>query len=333
VCAGFGVVLVVLFLFESKGHFKIRNIFWLLATVLFAVLMIYGFKVLVGTTQVPSGTVSFFVGWAPVSNCKLLMAAYSICLATLIYILIHEIFFKKDSPGPWLNRYYIPLIGFVMTTMWFAMYLNLSVMGPRYKLLLAPFLLMSCVFAGNYLIREKRIVHVLLVFAIFLSCLGSYGLFHPDKVQSHTYSFNELERSLEYRNESKMQQILAKTMEEEYASYHIGAPFVLAQMLTLPELGYVTKPLDVTVYGMSLYYGGIKNFSGLDQMPVQKSIWIGFTKKEFANKAPFPIDPQYDRVVREVIWGDKEAVLFQGGFAIERMRRIFEHVRSQKLGK
>jgi hypothetical protein len=222
-------------------------------------------------------------------------------------------------------------MGLIFTTMWFAMYLNLSVMGPRYKLLLAPFLILSCVFVFTYFVKSKKIVHSILVMAILLSCLGAYGLFHPTKVQSHTYSFNELERSLEYRNDLKLDQILVKTMEEEYADYHIGAPFVVAQILSLPELGYVTKPLDVTVYGMSLYYGGIKNFAGLEQMPVRESIWIGFKKNEFVHNLPFPIDPQYDKIIREVVWGDKEVVLFQGGIAIERMRRVFEYIRSKSL--
>src|SRR3989338_9656377 len=110
-------------------------------------------------------------------------------------------------------------------------------------------------------------------------------------------------------------------MEENYSGYAIVAPFQTAQLLAIPQLGYVSKPFDVTIYGMRATLG-LKPFTGLKDLDLRKTIFIGYPdQKNEKVDIPFPIDPQ-DRILKRLESGHLEADIFQGGFAIEKMRLI-----------
>ena len=135
-----------------------------------------------------------------------------------------------------------------------------------------------------------------------------------------------LERSLEYRNDLKLNRRLARLLEEKYKGYTIGAPFIVAQMLAFPELGYVQSPLDVVVYGMPITYGNIKKFDGLKKMDIMKTIWVGMSADFFSNgDFTYPIN-RYDKVIENLMFGDNKVVLFMGGVAIEQKRYIIQQL-------
>jgi len=118
----------------------------------------------------------------------------------------------------------------------------------------------------------------------------------------------------------KLHMEMAKELEANFPGFTVGAPHVTVQMLAFPEYGYVKKPLNMLVYGMGTTWGGIKNYTGLQNLDITRTIWIGF-KSDLPDRIVYPIDPK-DRIVKEIIVGDKKATLFMGGIAIEKMYRI-----------
>jgi len=196
-------------------------------------------------------------------------------------------------------------------------------MAYRYELLLLPFLAFCILFSLDAVINSRKILSWILLFVIFLGSVGSYGLFHFKKYKSTIYSYHKFERSLEYRNDLKMHMMLAEEIEDKYAGFAVGAPFVIAQKLALKNLGYVKKPLDVVIYGMGCTYGGIRSFPGLRKMNISKTVWVGFRDNHITDKFDYPIDKK-DKVLKKIIYGDNKITLFMGGFAIEKMRMLVE---------
>jgi len=150
-----------------------------------------------------------------------------------------------------------------------------------------------------------------------IASIGSYGILYPE---IDGYNHVLLERSLEYRNDIRLGMRTAKVLEKEYSQFTVAAPFIIAQSLALPELGYVEKDLDVMIYGMPCKYGNIKNFEGLSRINVRRTVWVG-VESTLPAKFEYPVGEK-DRVVEVITQGDQEAKLFFGGFAIEKVRRM-----------
>ena len=112
--------------------------------------------------------------------------------------------------------------------------------------------------------------------------------------------------------------------------YTIAAPFLVAHSLALPELGYVTKKLDVMIYGFPCTYGGIKPFRGLEHVDIRRTIWVGLKQDlpDFMQIKDYPVSP-YDKVVEKIVVGRRQATLFMGGVAVEKMRLISRAVLKQ----
>lgn len=210
------------------------------------------------------------------------------------------------------------LLMFLTAGLWFLMFINFLTLAYRYQLLFLPFLVFCFGFALLLLIRNEKIIKWVLVFLVMFSFLCSHGLMYGNKRFVDCFP-THLERSLEYRNYLQLERILAKKVENRFSDWAIIAPFQTAQLLALPKLGYVTKPLDVTVYSMRATLG-LKPYTGYKDLNLLKTLWIGFPHHGFEGiKFPYPIDPQ-DRIIEEIRVGHVEAVLFMGGIAIERMR-------------
>ena len=57
---------------------------------------------------------------------------------------------------------------------------------------------------------------------------------------------------------------------------------------------------------------------------LHNTVWIGFKRDSLQHlSVEYPVDPR-DKILMTIERGDKEGILFMGGFAIERMRIIFE---------
>ncbi|HOW36521.1 MAG TPA: hypothetical protein PL155_08930 [Candidatus Omnitrophota bacterium] len=207
---------------------------------------------------------------------------------------------------------------FLMTGLWFMLFTNFLTLTYRYQLLFLPFLIFCIGFYFFTIIRNEKVFRGILVFLIMFSFVCSHGLMYGNKRFTDCFP-THLERSLEYRNYLKLEQILAKKVESRFSGWAIVAPFQTAQLLFLPKLGYVTKPLDVTVYSMRATLG-LKPYTGYADLNILRTIWIGFPHHGFHGiKFPYPIDPN-DRIVDKIRVGHIEAVLFMGGTAIEKMR-------------
>ncbi len=318
-CAAVFFASLILFFFDKDRNNKIYNIVCGVIVLILGAFKLYLLKTYVNPVQTTDRTIRLFIGWIPLQGSRFILFIYFLAFVSLAVTFIIELFSKEKKKESFFLRHYSVAISFIFATAWIGLYLNLSVMGPRYKLITAPFILLCGLFSVKLFIRNDKAIRGLLIIAIFLACLGSYGLYYPEKIVSDTYSFNNLERSLEYRNDLKLDRLLAETIENEYSSYTIGAPFVLAQILAMPELGYVKAPKDVVIYGMSVFYGNIKNFEGLQSMNLPMTIWIGFANRPNNYGIDFPVDPRYDKVIKNLEVGNKMLCLFQGGAGIHQM--------------
>ncbi len=232
-------------------------------------------------------------------------------------------FYPKGTRGALVSilveKYYPQCVVFVCAGMWFILFLNYTEVSPRYKLALAPYLILCLVFAVLSIPRLKRIMPFILMAGVSMTALGSYGFYHHPVIPNyHIFS----ERSLEYRNDLKLNRRLVKMIEDEYSTMTIGAPFLIAQILAIPQLGYVKEPLRVMAYGMPIKYGGIKNFEGLKKEDILETLWVGVAA-QFEKRGVFqyPVHEK-DRVIKELAVGENRVTLFMGGFAIEQKRAI-----------
>jgi hypothetical protein len=164
----------------------------------------------------------------------------------------------------------------------------------------------------------------ILVAALIVALFSSYGYFYGGPVHGNYHVI--LERSLEYRNDLKLNQHVAKIIEDKYAGYKVVAPFIIAQLLALPELGYVQKNLDVIIYGFQCQYGGIETYPGLVRLNTGKIIYVA---TQVGRDTPAFLDPIHpkDKIIREVQYGNKKSWLFMGGVGIESVFRAVQIMR------
>ncbi len=334
-CAAVFIAALLKFLSGDSLRKNLRCLFWPLLVVIIAFVKSYARAVIV-KEQKSFNMISFLCGWQNIWP----SVWFYIFLFSLIIIL--AAFLIENFPSPWwgglgrgkrifrllIDDYRALTIMTLFALLWFLLYLNFLTMAYRYELLLMPFLLFSSTFALS-LIMRNRLSPILMVF-IFTALVSSYGLMYakPHGVTADNRKETEptnLERSLEYRNFIKMEMALAQEIEKNYSAYAIVAPFQTAQILGIPELGYVSKKLDVTVYGMRETLG-LKPFTGLKDLPLAKTIFIGYPEQKIPKiQVPYPIDPE-DRIVKKIEKGHLDVYLFQGGIAIERMRLLVETV-------
>ena len=303
----FGVSLY-LFFRDQEHKFRKATLLWGLCALLFVVLKylaVYLFFSEGGKIVM----VGLFKGWPSI---RIFVITYLYALSILLFagLLIKEK--VSDRSASLCERFYIPIIMFLCAGGWFALFLQSYSVSPRYQLLAYPFVVFCALFGVFSLIKKEKVVKWSLIVGVAVSFICSYGLLHSPV----NYSYHVLlERSLEYRIDLTMYRKVAETIEDQFSQWTVAAPFLYAQILALPELGYVTKKLDVTIYGMPCTYGGIKNFKGIQYLNLRRTIWIG---KE-SELPDYPIGPQ-DKVIKEIIFGDMRARLFLGGVAIEKWR-------------
>jgi len=243
----------------------------------------------------------------------------------LVYggFVVVDIIRKKDQQN-FVNRHYLAIITFISATLWFAIFLNYNDVNPRYKLELAPFLVLGIMMAFLKMPKAEKIAPWILMIALGISSSAAFGRLHP-RLGANYHVLSQ--RSLEYRNNVRLDMKLANFIESKFKGYTVGAPFIMAQMLAFPELGYVSSPLDVMTYGMPLKYGNFKNFNGLKNLNIRKTVWVGVAA-EYFQKGDFtyPVHKR-DQVVKDFILGDNKAVVFVGGFSIEQRFQMINQIK------
>jgi hypothetical protein len=217
---------------------------------------------------------------------------------------------------------------FITAGAWFGFFVNHMAVSPRYQLLLTPFSLFSIFYGFQFLVKSSSVIKKLLWVVIAFSFLCSYGLLYPP-VSGNNHVL--MERSLGYRNDIKLYLQVAREVEDKFNSLTIGAPFIMAQALAMEELGYVHKGMDVMVYGMICQYGGIKNFHGLKEVNIGRTVWIGLLSDLPVN-IEYPVSSQ-DKVIAQIYQGNRRATLFLGGVAIEDLRLKMEILQKKNFFK
>jgi hypothetical protein len=311
-CGAIFITCLGLFFFSKDFQNKPKLLFYGILALLMAFLQVFLRSKFVHTVDMHHNSVKFLCGLPHFMGNQYLTHFFFFSLVGIAIV-----FWKEKLNLPlFFNKHYIAIVMFIQSVCWFLLHLNVSVMGPRYKLTLAPFLLFGVVFAYIVIFKNKTLIKISLVIAIIISFFSVYGFLEKDRVDSHYYAYGPLERSLEYRNDMKLHMKLVKEFKTNFPGFTIGAPHVTAQMLAFPEYGYVKEPLNVLMYGMNITFGGIKNFNGLQELDLRKTIWIGFRETD-PLQFDYPIDAQ-DKIIKVVNVGDKKATLFMGGIALQK---------------
>ena len=269
---------------------------------------------------------AFMSGWAAITSThifKLFILCFAVCVA------VFALRCKGRQPldvlkGLW-KKYYSAILMFLAAFNWLLLFLNMAGLSPRYKIMLCGLLVFCLAFAVSLVLRSKQWMNSILWFALGMSLLSSYGLLENRTTDSHYYEYLLLDRSLEYRNDLKMYQKVAQELENKFSGFTVGAPYIMAQKLGLPELGYVHKPLKVISYAATVEFEDIHTFTILEDIDALHTVWVGFKGKINSGVAEmipdFPIDPAMDLVLERAGWGGRYATLFMGGYAIDRYQK------------
>ena len=290
-----------------------------------AILKIY-LSFLVTYFHTPANVTHFFSGW------KSLKQGFTLWLYISSMAILGGQFVRRrltqSKSGTVAESQSVVVSSMLITAgLWFLFFLNFFAVSPRYSLFLYPFLIFCVIFALTSVIKVRGVLEGGLIAGSLFSFLCSYGLVYKPIGNSN---YVVLERSLEYRNDLKLNQRVVRELEEKFTRWTIGAPFLLAQMLKFKELGYVHRDLDVMIYGHNCTYGDMKTFLGLKDIDVKRTLWVA-QESPLPKEIVYPIDER-DKIVKQMEWGNKKVTLFLGGVAIERMRIGFNILqRQQKL--
>lgn len=269
-------------------------------------------KYILKDQHVSAGMVNFLTGWPSLKVFFISrLYVWSLFLISAGFILGR--FFRKNI----LPQKYDLLIMLTFGVMWFLLFLNFYAVSPRYRVGLYPFLIYTVFYAAAIYVRPPVLRILGLTGVIIAALFYSYGRFEPPMTENDHV---QLERSLEYRNDLKLNQLVVKTLEDKYDDYLVGAPFTIAQLSGIPGLGYAQKKLEVMIYGFHCSYGGIKNYPGMDNLNMARTVYVGVKTAPISENFAYPIGPR-DQVVQEIEYGNKKAWLFMGGVAIEMLYR------------
>jgi len=136
---------------------------------------------------------------------------------------------------------------------------------PRYT---AFVIFPMCAFLAISLPGRISIAGALVFIALGLANIN--GTFFPKLPPMVSRSGEFLERSREYVSDIREQQVFCAALETEFRHAAIVAYWPLVQILTIPEMGYVTKPFEnVYAAGRVPKYAPVRKFISVSAMPPQ----------------------------------------------------------------
>ena len=325
---------ILLFFIDRNNAHRLKHLFWGIFTFLIAAGLGIVRNRIVGK-QIEYNKLEFLIGWTKIKGIPEFWMMYVLILILLLAALI---WVRKQGSndrtiGHVIQTHFPVIILLSSAVIWFLFYINFSVMIARYTLILIPSLLFLLIYSIQIFIKDSKTLKILLTILILISGLFSYSLFIPKMDSNSSYRVNLLERSLEYRNDLKLHMMLAKEIEDNYSDQTICAVLFLAQALDFREVGYVTKPLDIMVYGMPGTHEGMREFPGIRKIDIDRTIWIGDHHDQIVPEIEYPISKERDIIIKEIPYGKNTFVLFKGGFAVEKMRLIFQLYRRDLLRK
>lgn len=184
---------------------------------------------------------------------------------------------------------------------WFTLfYMNIIIILPRYFLLCLPVLLYGLIsLAVRYLKRPWLIRSALLILAtVFLYNL--HGRFYTPYVGNDGFI---LERSLEYVDDMRLNMKLSRHLETNYADATIVTSWPYIQMLVLPELGYVDRPLNAITMDGPLIYGPFETAA-----VTKDTVWV-YGPNCFSGM--YGYYPHEDELIETITHGERQAVIFR----------------------
>ncbi|MEW5895017.1 MAG: hypothetical protein AB1650_04595 [Candidatus Omnitrophota bacterium] len=319
-CMGVSLAALVLIFenFKESRRIRKRYIFVIIAMVFVSVLTL-SLKFFIKDAHVSAGMIGMLKGLPSL----MVIRTVRWFLITLGIYLGSLVIRRKYS----LDEFFSSGIMYAYGALFFVLLLNFIAVSPRYQLSVYPFLAFGIVHAGSLVVRHKYFLRLIVIAMTLLAGFSSYGHFQQG-VKDHVL----LEGSLEYRNDLRVDRSVVDRIQSEYSSFKVVAPMQIAQMLALPELGYVHKDLDVMIYGFQCQYGGIRNYEGLSHLDASNTIFIG--KESDSDKKhlipEYPMDPS-DTVLEKLSYGNKRAWIFRGGHGIEKLYRIILQIRARKV--
>jgi hypothetical protein len=225
-------------------------------------------------------------------------------------------YLQKDTAGGFLTRFgdtlgfrghgdrRADLIIILFFVSFGAFFIHIVNILPRYLLYCLPVLLYMAIVVLSGITNRRWLRGVVVSAIICLSLFNQNGLFYPAIQANNGFM---LERSLEYRNDLKLNNALISYLERNHRDEKIVTSWPLAQMLTMPRLGYVTKPLNVLTSDRACLYAPTESVS--DELPdPDRSVWV-YTPNSFSRQNKYY--PEDDHLLARIAEGSREAVIYR----------------------
>ena len=225
---------------------------------------------------------------------------FSFSFVVFVVFLIKKIFTKaRRNFLIILQKYDCVIACFLATFCWFVIFGQSYFFGVRYYLQMLPFFIVCMAWVAMIFLKSRRRIALFTIVLIFLANACSYGM----NFKERAYDQGSV-RSLEYRSGVRFQQKLVAEVEQRFSGLTLVAPILTAQALGIRELGYVQKPMDVKIYFWPSKYGGIGELKESDILLRDRMVWIELVQKG----KPSLIDPLFDRVLKEVSYGNQKEI-------------------------
>jgi hypothetical protein len=185
---------------------------------------------------------------------------------------------------------------------------------PRYVAWYLPLLLVAFLAALLLNRVSERQVQAALLVLLILCGVNAGGRAWAQLPESWQRSGELLERSREYLDDAEDCRRVARFLEYEGQGRPIIAIWPLVQMLTQPELGYVTRPLPVHAYDMfQLTYARTGRVGRLSEAQLKAALVV-HSPNVFDTLAPWTLRPRdWDRILYRDRFGSDAIVVYQFG--------------------
>jgi len=224
------------------------------------------------------GTEKSLIVWKPVEVRNLLKNAYFLLLPEFLLAFGLVLFRKRPCPRPLHPRLFFAVVGIFYA----ANFLSGQYSLPRY----GAIIVLPTVFvllAGLQPFSPRKVMALLGALSVLnIFCCMGFLLPQVPKLDRHNGSL--LERSLEFTELRRDYRNFCAELEKNPPEIPLVVPWPMLQMLTVPEFGYVGKPVPNIVAGEFPHPLG--NFKRLDREMLEKGVFVLFEPNPNCWKIP-----------------------------------------------
>ena len=153
--------------------------------------------------------------------------------------------------------------GLLVISLFVAVFLFMFEPLCRYFTWYLPFLTLALAAAVQHFRPSRQVQALCILVPLLFGALNSYGALYPSLPWYWRRSGELLERSREYLLDVRSNQRTARFLETNAAGAMIVTTCPMDRMLTLPELGYVSRPLNVYTVWTRPTYAPVKSCADL----------------------------------------------------------------------